>query len=175
MFVGTSGAEAEICCPCSNPSLRSHDFRPANTSYFTIYCRGRRRGTTKNFLSWSVYLLPLNALMLFMLHASEHPKAGSELKKTVFKCVYTYTHTPLYVYRCIFVCILFPLEEQDSSESRKTVDWLQDQSISKGRSGKKISRMEERNTAHTLFCFPCSVLGVWYIFSFVCLLCFVFG
>lgn len=36
--------------------------------------------------------------------------------------------------------------------------WLQDQRISKGRSGRQTSRREERNIAHALFCFTCSAL-----------------
>ena len=105
LFVGTSGAEGEICSPCSSPSLGPRDCKPANTSYFTIYCGGRRRGTIKHFLSLSVHLLSLNALMLFMLHASEHPKAASEHLKTVY--IYIHTRIHLYVYMHVFFLSVF--------------------------------------------------------------------
>lgn len=66
---------------------------------FHHYSGGSRRGTIKS-------LLPLNAFMLFTLHASEHPKAANERLKTVCVYIYIHIHTHVYIYMHTFICIM---------------------------------------------------------------------
>lgn len=67
--------------------------------------------------------------------------------------------------KALYVCVSvqFPLTEQDTSESARTVGWVQDQVISKRIFGKK-NQYERRNSAHALFCFTCSALQFLWVF-----------